>query len=153
VERPEAYRETRARVDAWARWAEQFKGRNGWTVIHAEAAAAAPVKVTNEERSAVEVYEVTRDKPERLTAYVQIVDLAGQPSGHTDRNVTRGCYVQVTTWTGDILGSGRVTSLESWRSNMGDWRFSVRVQIAGAAYVGTAANGSGGCINLRKARS
>lgn len=50
--------------------------------------------VTNEERSAVEVYEFLRDKPRKYTAYVKLVDWLG----------THDAYGDVHTWTGDVLG-------------------------------------------------
>ena len=110
-------------------------------------------QVTNEELSQLEVFDTVRDKPQKLFAYFKLVDMAGNPSGYTAKDVSRGCYCQVTTWTGEVLGSGRVTSFASWRSNMGDRRVAFRVDIAGTPYSGTAFLDAGDYARLRKVKA
>jgi uncharacterized secreted protein with C-terminal beta-propeller domain len=76
------------------------------------------MRVSNEDRSAVEVYEFVNDPPERYTVYIN----------------TRECTA--TTWTGDVLGT--VTFGKEYRSNMGDKRQHVWMKgINGKVYTGT----------------
>lgn len=93
---------------------------------------------TNEERSAVEVFEFMRDRPNRYFVYVRV----GTPYL---RSAT------VTTWTGDILGHGTMGA--EYRSNMGDKRRSIRFRaITGDTYAGTYYYGAGDYARVRKVK-
>ena len=94
-----------------------FVGKN---YVDKEMALQLPEPITNEEISAIEVYEFINDPPERYFAYINEKDKT------------------MTTWTGDILG--KVLGLWSlgWRSNFGDIRVSIEViGINGKRYHGT----------------
>lgn len=125
--------EIRARVDAFERW------RNGRTSYHASEVPADVPQTTNEERGRLEQFEVWRDKPSDLFAYIK---------AHPHAADTGACVV--TVWTGAPLGYGRWGSV--WRSNMGDKRRSVSVTIAGETYSGTAFVSAGDYCRLRKVR-
>ena len=129
----EQYTETRARVDQYEQW---------W---RAGGRLPAPVKVTNDERSAVEVYEFRAVPPERYFAYVKLYD---QPKlGNAQLEADR--YGLVTTWTGDTLG-GIYWTGRPFRGNMGDKRINIRVRaINGRCYAGTYYTGAGDYCRLK----
>jgi hypothetical protein len=102
-------------------------------------------KVTNEERSAVEVYEFVHDIPERYFAYVKLHDqeLLG------NAQLAHNRYGNLTTWTGDTLG-GIYWMGREFRSNMGDKRIPIRVRgINGRSYSGTYYKSAGDYARLR----
>lgn len=80
-------------------------------------------------RSRVERFELFRDKPDRIFAYL-----------------SSDC-ANVTTWTGDNLGT--VSMGRKYRSNMGDWRYPFRTVIAGREYSGIGYGGAGMYCRLR----
>lgn len=109
------YAAERAICDKAAAYAEQFRQRNGWIVIPADAAKHPDYAACdNAMRGRIELYELHRDKPERFSAYV----------------VDNG---EIATWPGDVIG--KVTH----RSTLGTgwtWR-SITVRTAwGVTYRG-----------------
>lgn len=104
--------------------------------------------VTNEERGKLEQYEVWRDKPERLFAYIQFFDVMGNLRVGKPSPYDKGT---VTVWTGQPLGHG--TCFKVWRDNFGGQRASIRVTIAGETYSGTAFVSSGDYCRLRKVKA
>lgn len=100
---------------------------------------------TNEERGKLEQFEVWRDKPAALFAYVKFSDYSGNVRQGVPQAHDKAC---VTVWTGDALGFGHCGKV--WRSNMGDKRASVSVTIAGEHYSGTAFVSAGDYCRLRK---
>ncbi|WP_210164705.1 hypothetical protein [Bradyrhizobium elkanii] len=87
---------------------------------------------TNEERSALEVFEFLRDKPERYFLYI-----------NRDKGVA-------TTWTGEELG--RVTFGREYRDNFGGKRVAITVHaITGDTYHGTYYKSSGDYARVKKA--
>lgn len=102
--------------------------------------------MTNEQRGKLEQFEVWRDKPARLFAYVRIDDYSGKR--RTARGVRPHDKASVTVWTGEPLGFGHVGNV--WRSNFGDRRASVCVVIAGVTYSGTAYIDAGDYCRLRR---
>jgi hypothetical protein len=85
--------------------------------LSAEESAALP-QVTNDERSAVEVFYWLTDKPEKYFVYISAEKK------------------QATTWTGETLGN--VSFGREYRGNMGDKRQSVRIYgTNGRTYAGT----------------
>lgn len=145
-----------ARLARNEEWAKQYRKPNGWTVITKEEQETCPAdaRITNAERGKLEQFRVLAAPPERLFAYFRLVDITGeQDSGHDARTVSRGCMVRVSTWTGDLLGFGRVTSYESFRSNFGDRRVNFRCTIGGTKYYGTAYLDAGDYCRLRRAKS
>jgi hypothetical protein len=129
------YRTTRARIDAYETW------RNGRSPIDPKDVPPG-MTVTNEERSAVEVYEFVRDRPASYFAYVALP------------NAARPWCKRPTliTWTGDELG--RITLGNTWRGNMGDVRQAIRVQaINGVTYSGTYYRSAGDYARLKAVKS
>jgi hypothetical protein len=88
------------------------------------------VAITNEERSAIEVFEFMRDKPERYFLYI---------------NEARGI---ATTWTGAKLGV--VWLGRRYRDNFGGERVSISIRaINGESYSGTFYKSSGDYARVR----
>ena len=127
------YTDYRARIDAWE--AHREAGDDVPAIMEA-------LGVANEMRSAVEVYELHRDKPQKFTAYVE-------GNGDGTRTGMRG-HAAITTWTGDPLGTYRTT--REWRDRHGNRRYSIRVRVDwGGEYVGQT-QGAGMYVNLRRVR-
>ena len=125
------YELERAICDKANAYAEQFRQKNGWIVIPAEAAAHPDYSAcSNEMRSRVERYEIFRDLPQKLVAYL-----------------SSDC-ANVTTWTGDHLGTVSIGA--QYRSNMGDMRYPFRTVINGTAYSGIGYGGGGMHCRLRR---
>lgn len=123
------YDRERAICDTAAAYAEQFRQRNGWIVIPKEAAGHPDYAACdNAMRGRVERFEIFRDKPARLYAYL-----------------SSDCGA-VTTWPGDVLGSARV---EHYRTPKGAARVRIETTIAGARYKGFG-EGAGVFCNLRR---
>ena len=86
---------------------------------------------SNDEISAVEVYEFLRDKPDRYSLYI-------------DKENQRA-----TTWTGERLGS--VCFGREYRDNFGGVRVPIDVHaINGLRYHGTYCKSSGNCARIRQ---
>jgi len=123
------YERERTICDKAAAYAEQFRQKNGWIVIPKEAAAHTDYAACdNAMRGRVERFEIFRDKPARLYAYLN-----------------SDCTA-VTTWPGDNLGSARV---EHYRTAGGKRRVRIETTIAGARYKGFG-EGAGMFCNLRR---
>lgn len=126
------YQLERRLVDLDSEWSEQFRQKNGWIVIPADTPRPPEIEmVDNAMRGRVEQYELLRDTPERLSAYI----------GSDGRSVT--------VWTGLPLGSARETA--AWRVNsyIGSHMRQFECRIAGKLYTGRGF-GSGCCINLKR---
>ncbi|NYG46379.1 hypothetical protein GGD67_003850 [Bradyrhizobium sp. IAR9] len=86
---------------------------------------------SNEERSALEVFEFSRDKPDRYFLYIS-----------RDK-------AMATTWTGEELG--RVTFGRTYRDNFGGERVAITVQaVSGDTYHGTYYKSSGDYARVKK---
>ena len=72
-----------------------------------------PVSPTNDEISAIEMYEFVNDPPTRYFCYVS-PDKNKYPNL---KNTFIGQSCKITTWTGDILGYGKLGT--KYRSNKG----------------------------------
>lgn len=83
----------------------------------------------------MEQYEIVNYRPQSIFAYYHIMVLTND--------------IRVTTWTGEVMGSGRV--INTWRSTMGDRRAAIRVTIGGVAYHGTAYLDAGDYCRLWRA--
>jgi len=98
-------------------------------------------QVSNEERSALEVFEFLNDPPIKYFLYIK----EGNPAQAAP------LVGQATTWTGDRLGYGRFG--RSSRSNMGDVRVPVTISaINGRTYVGTYFKSAGDYARIRLAK-
>jgi hypothetical protein len=124
------YSEARARIDAYEAWRATLP--TPWC-ISIEEQASAPCEVANKERSAVDVYEFTRDKPERYFVYINEKDRLA------------------TTWMGDRLGN--VSLGREWRDNLGGKRVSITIRaINGETYHGTFYKSAGDYARIKKAK-
>lgn len=126
LETKEQYTEARAKCDAYQAAAAQWMADNKTNGIPAEIWNTFPYanEVTNELRSAVEVYEFCADKPQKYFLYIS-----------EDKRIA-------TTWTGDKLGT--IILRPSYRSGFGDIRQTVIVHaINGLTYTGTYYKSSG----------
>lgn len=86
---------------------------------------------SNDERSALEVFEFLRDKPDRYFLYIS-----------RDK-------AMATTWTGEELG--RVTFGRTYRDNFGGERVAITVQaVSGDTYHGTYFKSSGDYARVKK---
>ena len=93
--------------------------------------------LTNEERSAIEVYEFVAEPPQRYFLYIK-------EEGPYDGTAT--------TWTGERLGA--VTFGRAYRSNFGDKRIPVWIQaINGEHYQGTYYADAGDYARVRRMRA
>lgn len=135
------YLDARTRLAAYDAWAEQFKGRNGWTCIPGD--AVPPVAVSNDDRSAIERFEFCTAPPDRYFLYIRL------PEGATvERAHAMGASGLATTWTGERLG--RVTFGRPFRDNFGGRRVPVSIDsINGRRYHGTYYQSSGDFARVR----
>lgn len=135
----------RQRANAFHAW------MNGRTSIKEADIPASLNRPSNDELGRCEQFEVWRDKPASLFAYIGFRDpayKAPRVGAHMVRASDLAC---VSVWTGAALGHGRVNKV--WRANFGDRRASVRVRIAGCDYAGTAFLDAGDYCRLRKVRA
>lgn len=140
------YAAKRATIDAAQRMTEKMwpEWRKGG-VVPAELCATAEYKAaTNEVRGEVEQYELLRDLPETIVAYVG----KGKGNGMGCDRVLGQTY-PVTVWTG--LELGNATKGASWRVNsyMGTHMHQFYARIGGREYTGRSM-GEGMCIVLRE---
>jgi len=128
------YERYRIEIDAFEKW------RGGRQSYHpSEIPADVPI-VTNDMRSAIEVFETLRDKPEHLFVYVK-------PDYESARNGN------VTTWTGERLGS-YVCAGPNYKDNFGGERVNIRVELRNGAgsYAGTFYKSSGDYARLKRCK-
>lgn len=131
-------RQKMARLEArYARheaWAVQFRQSNGWTVIPAGVKAPVNARMSNEQRSALELLRFRARSSDVWTVY-----------DHTDGLDSRNT---VTTWMGDVLG--RITSRRFYRGEFGARMCSLRfVGIDGRVWAGRYAYANQECVNVR----
>lgn len=128
IEKQEDYAALRTRHDNYHAARVALCGKRNY--VTPEDAAQLPPSLSNDEISALEVWEFEHDKPGKYFAYV-------------DKEIRR-----ITTWTGDLLGF--ITWSSRWQSNFGDRRVSIRVKaINGLTYSGTFFESAGDYCRLR----
>jgi hypothetical protein len=153
---PRQARALRARQDRNAAWSAQFVKSNGWTVITAAEQKTCPrdARITNEERGRLEQFEIYRDKPAKLFAYVSFhereIASVFKDEARRSRDVRPYDQACVSVWTGARLGAGQVNRV--YRSNFGDRRASIQVTIAGETYSGTAYLDAGDYCRLQRVK-
>ena len=128
------YNEISTRHNALMLWVDSIRGKNGWASYKPEDKPATVPDVTNEERSALEVYDFVNNPPDKYFLYVDEVNRT------------------VTTWTGEKLGS--ITFL-GVPYRCGRYRFakrqSIRVTgINGVKYSGTYYTSSGNYARIKR---
>jgi hypothetical protein len=94
------YQNIISKVRAFDAWLNTIRNpRTGWASYKPEEVPAHVPKVSNAERSSAEVYEFFHNPPEKYFLYVKrLVTLPG----------VVGMDVEVTTWTGQLLGKGQL---------------------------------------------
>jgi hypothetical protein len=123
----------RQRNDALMAWVDSIRGKNGWASYKPEDKPAHVPDVSNEERSALEVFEFCQNPPDKYFLYIREKD-------HT-----------ATTWTGDVLG--QVSFGREWRDSFGGRRVPVTIRaINGHNYHGTYFKSSGDFARIRKSK-
>jgi hypothetical protein len=130
---PEQAADIRQRNDVLMSWIDSIRGKNGWASYRPEDKPANVPDVTNEERSALEVFEFCATPPERYFLYI------------SEDNQT------ATTWTGDVLGE--VSFGREYRDNFGGKRVPVWIRgINGKQYHGTYYKSSGNFARIRQSK-
>jgi len=123
----------RQRNDALMLWVDSIRGKNGWASYRPEDKPTNVPDVSNEERSALEVFEFCQTPPDKYFLYIREKD-------HT-----------ATTWTGDVLG--QVSFGREWRDSFGGRRVPVTVRaINGHTYHGTYFKSSGDFARIRQSK-
>lgn len=125
----------------------------GWASYKPEDKPANIPDVTNEERSAVEVYEFCQTPPERYFLYISHDDNAlSLPDSHNHRTIRNGASGLATTWTGEKLGDVQFGS--EFHSAFGDRRVSLRVYaINGKTYSGNYFRDAGSYARVKLCKS
>jgi hypothetical protein len=136
AEKAQDIRNREAALTAWR------GNRNSYKTGEPEAAGLNPP--TNEERSALEVFDFVTNPPERYFIYVTRPKVqAGYTLGF-QRTIA-------TTWTGEKLGEAYLGG--KFVSNFGDERYSITVRgINGKKYIGTYFAGAGDYARIRLAK-
>ena len=123
----------RLRNDALNAWVDTIRGKNGWASYKPEDKPSDVPDVTNEERSALEVFEFCQNPPDKYFLYIR----------EKDRTAT--------TWTGDVLG--QVSFGREWRDSFGGRRVPVTIRaINGLTYHGTYFKSSGDFARIRQSK-
>jgi hypothetical protein len=127
---PEKANDIRTRNDALMAWVDSIRGKNGWASYRPEDKPAHIPDVTNEERSALEVFEFVTNPPDKYFLYIN------------EANRT------ATTWTGETLG--QVSFGSEYRDNFGGKRAPITIRaINGRTYHGTYFKSSGDYARIR----
>jgi hypothetical protein len=128
---PQQAANIRQRIDALMAWVDSIRGKNGWASYKPEDKPAHVPDVTNDERSALEVFEFATNPPDKYFLYIN-------ETTHT-----------ATTWTGDRLG--HVLFGREWRDSFGGRRVPVTIRaINGLTYHGTYYKSSGDFARIRQ---
>lgn len=135
----------RARIDARRAWIDaHHRKRNGWASWRDEELPwrfRDAAENWNELSSAVEAYEVRRNPPQRLVAYVgRLEPVPGFPYEKLR---------PLTTWTGQKLGTCRITSRWRIRSFISSHMCQIYATINGATYTGRG-HGEGMAVVLKR---
>lgn len=131
---PEQAEDIRQRNDALNAWVDAIRDkRSGWASYKPSDKPAHVPDVTNEERSALEVFEFVTNPPDKYFLYVN-------EETH-----------EATTWTGDKLGEVRFG--REFRDNFGGRRVPVTIRAINAlAYHGTYYKSSGNFARIRQSK-
>jgi len=122
--------EIQARITVHDAWIDSIRDTNGWASYRPEDMPAHVPDVSNDERSALEVYRFYTTRPTKYFLYI-------------DERRRRA-----TTFTGEKLGS--VSFGREWRDNFGGTRVSINVYaINGFTYHGTYYKSSGSYARVK----
>jgi hypothetical protein len=127
---PQQAADIRERNDALTAWVDSIRGKNGWASYKPEDKPTHVPDVSNEERSALEVFEFVTNPPDKYFLYIN------------EANRT------ATTWAGDVLG--QVFLGCEYRDNFGGRRVPITVRaINGRTYHGNYYKSSGDYARIR----
>jgi hypothetical protein len=127
---PQQAADIRKRNEALNAWVDTIRGKNGWASYKPEDKPAHVPDVTNEERSALEVFEFITNPPDKYFLYINEAKRTA------------------TTWTGETLG--QVSLGREYRDNFGGKRVPITVHaINGKTYHGTYFKSSGNYARIR----
>jgi hypothetical protein len=127
---PQQAADIRLRNDGLMAWVASIRGKNGWASYRPEDKPAHIPDVTNDERSALEVFEFVTNPPDKYFLYIN------------EKAQT------ATTWTGYALG--RVFLGREYRDNFGGKRVPITVRaINDRTYHGTYFKSSGDYARIR----
>ena len=130
---PEQAADIRKRNNALLAWVDSIRGKNGWASYRPEDKPSSVPDLTNEERSALEVFDFVSNPPDKYFLYIN--------------EVTHNA----TTWTGETLG--RVSFGCEYRDNFGGRRVPVTVRgINGRVYHGTYYKSSGNYARIKASK-
>jgi hypothetical protein len=130
---PDQAADIRTRNNALMAWVDSIRGKNGWASYRPEDKPAHVPDVTNEERSALEVFEFCTNPPDKYLLYINHEKQAA------------------TTWTGELLG--HVTFGCEYRDNFGGRRVPVWIRgINGKQYHGIYFKSSGDFARIRQSK-
>jgi len=123
----------RARNQSLMAWVDSIRGKNGWASYRPEDKPTHVPDVSNEERSALEVFDFVTNPPDKYFLYIN------------EKNAT------ATTWTGNVLGN--VSFGREYRDSFGGRRVPVTVRaINGRTYRGTYFKSSGDYARIKAAK-
>ena len=126
-------RDIRQRNEVLMAWVDSIRGKNGWASYRPEDKPADVPDVTNEERSALEVFEFCTNPPVKYFLYISLEKQ------------------EATTWTGELLG--HVTFGREYGDNFGGRRVPVWIRgINGQQYHGTFYKSSGDFARIRQSK-
>lgn len=126
----EQAQDIRTRNTALMQWVDSIRGKNGWASYKPEDKPASVPDVTNEERSALEMFEFVANPPDKYFLYISEADRTA------------------TTWTGEKLGN--VSFGREFRDNFGGKRVPINVYaVNGKTYHGTYYKSSGNYARIR----
>lgn len=121
---PAQYRGAIRRLNRYEKWASQYNQPNGWRVIPAD--AKQPVHFDNADRSAIEVYEWHRDKPQSYLLYINegegtAATWAGEELGAVfmgtpNRDNYGGVWVPI-----DVIGTNGIKYHGTYYRSAGDY--------------------------------
>jgi len=133
---PEQAADIRQRNDALMAWVDSIRGKNGWASYRPEDKPAHVPDVTNDERSALEVFDFVTDPPDKYFLYVN-------EETH-----------EATTWTGDKLGDvrfGRAYKCPAFGGSSTHVPITIRA-INGLTYHGIYFKSSGNFARIRQSK-
>ena len=134
----ERYADLKARNAAHQAWSEQYRKPSGWIVISPNEQATCPpeARISNDERSELEVAEWHRDPPDAYFLYVMR---------------SKDDHAYAATWCGHALSVGPVALGPVWRDNMGGKRRSIRFMgTNGHEYAGWYFTSSGDYARVKR---
>lgn len=134
----EQAQDIRTRNEALMTWVDSIRGKNGWASYRPEDKPTNVPDVTNDERSALEVFEFCTNPPDKYFLYI-----------NEEKRIA-------TTWTGDMLG--HVVFGREYRTPVFGGFSSRRVPVTirainGKTYHGTYYKSSGDYARVRVSKN